>query len=109
MANQVTMKNDDREKVVNIEFDNKKLVSTIDKTTQPVQSVRITDENSNDITTQITQAQLNLGDLELRNPITGIGGKIVGIFPDEVVIFTEKTSPGCTWYWNGRKWIWRCK
>jgi hypothetical protein len=35
------------------------------------------------------------------------GQTITNVFPDDVVIFTH-SSPGCAYYWDGRRWVWRC-
>ena len=53
--------------------------------------------------------EADLGDLELKYiRKSEYGGKISGILSspcEEVIFFTN--SPGCYWYWNGRKWKWR--
>jgi hypothetical protein len=88
------MENDKKKKKVVIKFDGEEWV-------------HITDPRNGTTKVKPTGKQNNLdqiGIVDLKDP-KKIIHKVSGIWPDEIVIFTN--SPGCAWYWNGRKWIWR--
>ncbi len=97
MANEVSIKKAGNIKEIRIVIEDNKGM-TIRKNTETGEIVSITDE------------------LDKYNPsiqtgtagtVTLNGKVITNVFPDDVVIFTH-SSPGCAWYWDGRKWVWRC-
>jgi hypothetical protein len=96
MANEVSVKRVGNIKEIRITIeDNKGMI--IRENTETGEIVSMTDEldkyNSSIQTAKVGDVKLN-------------GKEITGVFPNDIVIFTH-SSPGCAWYWNGKKWVWR--
>ena len=92
MSNSVLMENDEKHKKLVINYDGQEWV--------------LEGPRGKEFTgTGGEQAQLNELALKYIKDPSGKDHLITGIWPDEVVIFTN--SPGCVWYWTGMKWIWR--
>jgi len=96
MANEVSVKRVGNIKEIRITIeDNKGMI--IRENTETGEIVSITDELDK-YNPAIQKAEA--GALKFN------GQTITHVFPDDVVIFTH-SSPGCAWYWNGKKWVWR--